>query len=207
MTPGAGRWLLAALLAAAGVVLTTTGVRQEHRAPPAPPAAPVAVAEPTGAPAPRLRPLGRSEPTRLRIPAIGVDTGLMRLGLRPDHTVEVPPLTAGAPAGWYERSVTPGEPGPAVILGHVDSARHGPAVFHRLGALRPGDRVHVGRADGGTVGFVVTAVLRYPKRAFPTARVYGPSSDAGLRLITCGGAFDRVRRSYRDSVVVYATRG
>ncbi|AGL17320.1 class F sortase [Actinoplanes sp. N902-109] len=148
--------------------------------------------------------LSRSVPTRLSIPAIGVDTRLMRLGIRRDRTVQVPPLSRDAPAGWYERSVTPGERGAAVILGHVDSARDGPAVFYRLGALHPGDRIGVGRADGSTARFVVTAVATYPKAAFPTGLVYGPAEYPALRLVTCGGTFDRARRSYRASIVVYA---
>lgn len=98
--------------------------------------------------------------------------------------------------------MTPGEPGAAVLLGHVDSARDGPAVFYRLGELRPGDRI----ADGGTVTFVVASVARYPKPEFPADRVYGAVAYAGLRLVTCGGAFDPARRGYRDNIVVYATR-
>jgi sortase (surface protein transpeptidase) len=147
--------------------------------------------------------LGRSSPIRLQIPAIGVDTALLTLGLRADGTLEVPPLDA-AEAGWYEHSPTPGELGPAILLGHVDSARTGPGVFHDLPALVPGDRITVGRADGGSVAFAVDRVERYPKAAFPTAEVYGDIDHAGLRLITCGGVFDREAGRYLDNVVVYA---
>ena len=178
--PGTGRWLLAAVLAAAGTILATTGIRQEH---PAPATVAVVPAGPAVPLPPRLRALGRSLPTTLRIPAIGLDTALVRLGLRPDGTAEVPPLTAGALPGWYEPSVTPGEPGAAVILGHVGSARHGRSVFHRLGALRRGDRVTVGRADDGTVRFVVTAVARHRKPLRPSTR----GSDVELRLVSSGG--------------------
>jgi sortase (surface protein transpeptidase) len=145
--------------------------------------------------------LGPSTPTRLRIPEIGVDTKLVALDLRADRTMEVP--RDFALAGWYRRAPTPGERGPAVIAGHFDS-RRGPAVFYRLRELRPGDPVTVHRADGTTVDFRVEQVGRYPKDAFPTARVYGNLDHAGLRLITCGGTFDRSSGHYRDNVVVYA---
>jgi hypothetical protein len=147
--------------------------------------------------------LGRSAPVRLDIPAIGVSTSLLTLGLQPDGTVAVPPLESPE-AGWYEHSPTPGEAGPAILLGHVDSARSGPGVFHDLPALRPGDRVDVLRADGGTAAFAVERVERYPKDAFPTGAVYGDLPGPGLRLITCGGAFDRTTGHYVDNVVVYA---
>jgi sortase (surface protein transpeptidase) len=98
----------------------------------------------------------------------------------------------------------PGDPGPAVIAGHVDS-RAGPAVFFRLRELRPGDKVTVRRSDGRAVAFTVDEVDRYPKDAFPTSAVYGPAPGSELRLITCGGSFDAAKRSYRDNVVVYAS--
>jgi sortase (surface protein transpeptidase) len=150
--------------------------------------------------------LSRSVPTRLDIPAIGVHTGLIALGLNPDGTIEVPPLSGGAPAGWYRHSVTPGERGAAVLVGHLDSARDGAAVFYRLGALKPGDGMAITRADGSVVRFVVTRAGVYPKDAFPTAQVYGPADAPELRLITCGGSFDRRRGSYRDNVIVWAGR-
>lgn len=150
--------------------------------------------------------LPRSVPTRLDVAAIGVHTGLVGLGLRADGTIEVPPLGRGAPAGWYRNAPTPGEPGAAVLVGHVDSARDGAAVFYRLGALKPGDDIMVTRADGTVVHFAVTHVAAYPKNAFPTAQVYGPVADSELRLITCGGSFDRHRGSYRDNVIVWAAR-
>jgi hypothetical protein len=144
------------------------------------------------------------EPVRLDIDAIGVHADVLRLGLAPDRTVEVPPL--GSPdVGWYSYSPPPGEYGPAVLLGHVDSAAIGPSVFHDLHRLRTGDLVTVRRADGATVRFRVDEVRQYPKAAFPTAAVYGDIDHSGLRLITCGGAFDPARRSYLDNVVVYAS--
>jgi sortase (surface protein transpeptidase) len=196
--------LLAVGLALTGGLLTSRGLRSEAAEIPA-------VARTTSgppSPEPSLSSVAparaRSVPTRMDIPAIGVHTTLLRLGLNPDHTVEVPPLRADAPAGWYENSVTPGEKGAAAILGHVDTAREGPAVFYRLGTLKPGDRISVGRADGSTVHFAVTRVARYPKSDFPTQEVYGPVAYPELRLLTCGGSFDRRRRSYLDNVVVFA---
>ncbi|WP_369255408.1 class F sortase [Geodermatophilus amargosae] len=145
-----------------------------------------------------------SSPVHLDIPRIGVDTPLVTLGLNPDGTVMVPSAGPGAPAGWYGYSASPGEPGPAVILGHVDS-HEGPAVFSRLSTLETGDLVSVRRADGRTVDFVVGAVRTHPKSAFPTEAVYGATPEAVLRLITCGGEFDRGQGSYLSNVVVYAS--
>jgi hypothetical protein len=149
-------------------------------------------------------PLGRSEPVHLAIPAIGVNTALIPLGLNPDGTIAVPPLGRTAPAGWYRYLATPGEVGPAVLLGHVDSARDGPAVFFRLAELRAGDAITVRRADGRTAAFTVTRVEEYPKEAFPTETVYGGLDHPGLRLVTCGGTYDKIRRQYRGNVVAYA---
>lgn len=148
--------------------------------------------------------LDRSIPLRLDIPAIGVHTDLIRLGLNRDGTVEVPPLTNTAPAGWYEHSATPGEIGAAVILGHVDSARDGPAVFHRLGALRPGDGISVRRADDTVARFSITSISLHSKSDFPTRMVYGPASSPALHLVTCGGSFDRRHGAYRDNIIVSA---
>ncbi|MEJ3657785.1 class F sortase [Actinomycetes bacterium KLBMP 9759] len=167
-------------------------------APPAPEAERVVSAVPP------IAALDPSAPAALDVPSIGVHASVMRLGLNPDGTVEVPPLDS-PDAGWYEESPAPGELGPAVLLGHVDSARWGPGVFHRLSELRPGDAVTVTRADGGVVGFRVDRVETRPKAEFPTAEVYGDIDHAGLRLITCGGSFDQVRRSYEDNVIVYAS--
>jgi len=142
-------------------------------------------------------------PTEVRIARIGVDSSLETLGLSP--TGELNPPQDFARAGWYAAGTAPGDVGPAVIAGHVDS-RTGPAVFFRLRELRPGDLVEVAR-DGHWLSFRVTATKEYPKNQFPDAAVYGPTPDPQLRLITCGGDFDRSRRSYYDNVVVYAVTG
>ena len=138
---------------------------------------------------------------RLQIPAIGVDSDLMDLGLQPDGTLEVPPL--GFPAGWYTGSPTPGELGPAVLVGHVHWNEQA-GVFADLARLRRGDEVVVQRADGGSAVFQVTRTKQFSKDAFPTARIYGDIDHAGLRLITCGGR-NRLTGSYEDNVVVFAS--
>jgi sortase (surface protein transpeptidase) len=150
-----------------------------------------------------IDPSPTSVPTHLDIPRIGVHTDVIPLGLNSDGTVMVPPADPQAPAGWYRHLASPGEPGPAVLLGHVDSYQ-GPAVFHRLSDLVPGDSISVARADGRTVVFTVRSVQNYPKTSFPTDAVYGSTAAPVLRLITCGGAFDRVHRTYLSNVVVYA---
>ncbi|MEU7776390.1 class F sortase [Micromonospora parva] len=149
--------------------------------------------------------LARSAPTSIEIPRIGVDATIMSLGTNPDGTVQVPPLDKADQAGWYEPGASPGETGNAVIVGHVDSAVLGPAVFYDLGALTPGDTITVRRADGVPASFTVDSVTSYPKTAFPTELVYGPSDRPGLRVVTCGGQFDQAAKSYPDNIVVFAT--
>lgn len=128
---------------------------------------------------------------------------LGRLGLNADGTVQVPPVERPEQAGWYSRGVTPGERGAAVILGHVDGGgRRG--VFYDLGRMRGGDTISVGRADGSVATFVVESVESVAKSSFPSQRVYGPLDHAGLRLVTCGGAFDQQTGHYTNNVIVYA---
>jgi hypothetical protein len=148
--------------------------------------------------------LPASRPTHLTIPAIGVDHAVRPTGLNPDGTLHTPPLSQVAWPVWYEHSPTPGQRGPAVIAGHIDSAKQGQGVFFRLGALSKGDRIAVARADGSTAHFVVYALGEYSKSAFPTGKVYGNTPDAELRLISCGGSFNAAKHSYRDNIVVYA---
>jgi Sortase domain len=148
--------------------------------------------------------LSTSEPVHLSIPAIGVSSGMLRLGLNPDHTVEVPPLSQVSTPGWYKYSPTPGEAGSSVMLGHVDSAA-GPGVFFRLGALQPGDEVDVVRADGITAVFRVDRVAEYPKTGFPARLIYVPTNYPSLKLVTCGGRFDSTTGNYLDNIVAFAT--
>ncbi|WP_216212757.1 class F sortase [Amycolatopsis aidingensis] len=209
------RWQLIAVAGAAVLalalilVLALTG-----------PAAPTAQPAGGGAPAPTsttqqepestsasakelaARPLPPARPDRLEIPSIDVRTGpIIDLGLEPDGTLEVP--EDAVTTGWFTQSPTPGEVGPAIIAAHVDY-RNVPGMFHRLHELRPGAEVTVHREDGTSVVFTVTAVERYPKAEFPTERVYGNTEEPELRLITCGGAFDRSEGEYLDNVVAYA---
>jgi sortase (surface protein transpeptidase) len=142
-------------------------------------------------------------PVRLRIPAIDVDTGLESLGLASDQSIEVP--TEPGVAGWWERGPRPGQVGPAVILGHVDS-KAGPAVFFRLDRLERGDEVLVDRADGSTARFVVTGQGTYRKVAFPCDLVYYPTLDPELRLVTCGGPYDQAAGTYTENLVVFAAQ-
>ncbi|MFC9910486.1 class F sortase [Streptomyces sp. NPDC059862] len=147
--------------------------------------------------------LGRSAPVRLRIPAIGVDTPVMRLGLAPDGTVQVPPITADDRAGWYRHSPTPGQIGPSVILGHVTVGPYGDGVFRHLARLHRGDRI-VARLENGTAAvFTISSVRTVAKADFPADDVYGNVNRPELRLITCGGP--RTGDEYRDNVIAFAT--
>jgi hypothetical protein len=142
-----------------------------------------------------------ARPVKLVIPAIGVDTRLIRLGLTSTHALRVP--ISAAIAGWFTGSPRPGATGASIIAGHIDSYS-GPGVFFRLRELRRGQHVYVRRANRSVAVFRVTAVREYAKDRFPTAAVYGPVPDAELRLITCGGIFDYATGSYLSNVVVYA---
>lgn len=153
-------------------------------------------------PAKAAKALGRSVPVRLQVPAIQVDTPLMRLGLASDGTVEVPPIAADDKAGWYEHSPTPGQVGPSVILGHVTVGSYGDGVFHHLSRLRRGDRIVARLENGKAAEFAVTDVRTVAQAEFPTKEVYGNVGRPELRLITCGGP--RTGDGYRDSVIVFA---
>jgi sortase (surface protein transpeptidase) len=147
--------------------------------------------------------LPRSTPVRVTIPKIDADSSLVPLGLERDGTLQVPSVNEPRQAGWFTGAPTPGEVGPAVIAGHVDG-RKMKGIFFRLHELAAGDVVLVGRADGTTATFVVSERQQIAKSRFPTERVYGDTPGPELRLITCGGAFDRPNRNYLDNVIVYA---
>ena len=171
---------------------------------PAPPSS-ITGRSPTGGP-PVVGPvLRRSTPVSLDVPRIGIHgAGLVQLALAKDGSIQVPGLGANSPAGWFSGSPTPGQLGPSVILGHVDSAAAGPAIFYRLGTLRPGDTAAITRADHTVAVFRVDSVEEYAKAHFPTLQVFGNTDHAGLRLITCGGTFNPATGSYESNVVVYA---
>jgi sortase (surface protein transpeptidase) len=180
------------------------------------PAKPSTVAAPTAA-APRFTPVPNQTaqapgglsgvaqvalPVSLTVPAIGVKTSLIHLGLQANGSLQVPATTAVA--GWYTESPRPGAVGSAVIAGHVDS-KSGPGVFYWLRNLKAGNKVYVTRADGSVAVFDVTRVDEYQKAAFPTSIVYGATPDAELRLITCGGTFDSTTGHYLSNIIAYAT--
>jgi sortase (surface protein transpeptidase) len=147
--------------------------------------------------------LAASVPVRIVIPAISVDAPMMKLGLNPNGTIEVPPLDDHNLAGWYTGSVTPGQSGASVIVGHVDSWSGG-SVFYKVKTLHAGDVVDVIRADGSTAIFTVDGLQKSPKVAFPTRAVYGNPGYPALRLITCGGPFNASTGEYLDNIIVYA---
>jgi Sortase domain len=189
-----------ALLIVAGAVAGGVAIGAQVHAPQPSPAA----AGATGGKAhgPSLR---RSLPLTVDIPAIGVHSKLLHLGVSSRGAVQVPSLyTQPGEAAWYEYSATPGQIGASVIVGHVDTVR-GPAVFFRLGALKPGNRVDVTLADGITAVFRVTGVRQYAKARFPAKVIYRAHHFAALHLITCGGTFDYATRNYLSSIVVFAS--
>jgi sortase (surface protein transpeptidase) len=153
------------------------------------------------APVPAAGAIPRTTPTRILIPAIGVDAAITPEGTGAGGALNMPPLTAENLAAWWDGGSAPGQDGPAVIAGHVDSAQAGPLVFWRLGQLVPGDTVTV---DPAGVTFTVTRVTQVTKEAFPTQLVYGATKDPELRLITCGGTFDPATGHYLSNVIVYA---
>ncbi|HEX2823568.1 MAG TPA: class F sortase [Streptosporangiaceae bacterium] len=201
----------AAIIFAAGLVVIAAGTAglllMRHSTPAMRPVAAgvEALPAPTGpivAPPQSAAPRPAAAPVSLTIPLIGVSTKLITLGLQSNGSLQVPSTTSVA--GWYTGSPRPGAIGSAIIVGHIDSI-NGPGVFFRLDELRRGDQVYVRRADGTMVEFRVTAVEEYLKDEFPTEAVYGPTPDAELRLITCGGAFDDATGHYLSNIVVYAT--
>jgi hypothetical protein len=196
---GAGAWML------------YDGSRTEH-----PPQPSVADAFPTpgphllGTPAPgtaastgpKVSPLPPSAPVRIRIPAINLNAPLARVGLNQSGGLRVPDAPGRDVAGWYEGGPAPGAAGNAIVDGHVDSDK-GPAVFFLVGALHKGNTIEVDRTDGRAALFSIDAIEVYPKSAFPSARVYGPTADPQLRLITCGGGYNKAA-GYLGNIVVYA---
>jgi hypothetical protein len=202
---GRGRVRLAGLaggsLVFGGVVAILVALLAQQHAP-SPAESAAGRVGPDGAKGPALH---QSPPVSVTIPAIGVKSKLLHLGLNKDGSIQVPNLmTSANEAAWYKYSATPGQIGTSVIEGHVDSYG-GPAVFYRLGALRPGNRINVTRADGITAVFQVTGVREYLKDKYPANTIYAPANFAALRLITCGGGYDAVTGHYLSSVVVYAS--
>jgi sortase (surface protein transpeptidase) len=197
-------WVLAIVAFFGGGVLLATyaGVTSK----PTTPGAVALPAQPTQRPPPTgIQPLPRSVPVSIEISSIKVYAPVGSLGTAADGTVEVPPLNKPNLAGWYRGSVTPGQRGNAVILGHVDSHTIGAAVFYQLGDLKPGDLVNVTRTDRSVAVFRVYGVASFAKAKFPTTMVYGPNTKPELRLVTCGGAYNAKRHEYVTNVVAVAT--
>ncbi|MEU4273269.1 class F sortase [Streptomyces sp. NPDC026092] len=166
----------------------------------APPAKVVEAASP--APTASAAPMARSKPVRVRVPAAGVDTGpVLELGLAGDGTVEVPSEADAERIGWYDKGVTPGQTGPAILIGHFDTAR-GPAVLKNVAKVRVGDEITVTRADGTDAVFRVRELEQVDKKTFPTKKVYGDTTRPELRLITCGGELVDGHRP--DNIILYA---
>ncbi len=143
-----------------------------------------------------------AEPSRLRIPAVGIDAGFEGpLGLNQDETIEVP--VSYEELGWYQYAPLPGDLGPAVILGHVDSYQ-GPAVFYDLRRTKPGDIIEIERVDGSVGQFEITELVTSQQSDFPTELVYGNIDHAGLRLVTCSGTYDHGKQVYSHNLIVFA---
>jgi sortase (surface protein transpeptidase) len=200
----------AAIALAAGLVVVGGGAtgllltRHATAAVTPPPVGTDALPAPTGpivAPPQSASPISVAAPVSLTIPIIGVDAKMITLGLEANGTLQVPSTTTVV--GWYTGSPRPGAIGSAIIVGHVDN-KSGPGVFFRLRQLSRGDKVYVRRADGTLAVFRVTSVQTYLKDHFPTETVYGPTPDAELRLITCGGVFDKAIGHYLSNIIVYA---
>lgn len=205
--------LAAAVLIGTGITFAVTGHDTMRWSPP--PVPPAWAARRSDRP-PRLphadagsraaaRRLRRSVPVSITIPAIKVRARIIPLGLARDGSVAVPPLRTPRVAGWFDRGPTPGTAGASVILGHVDAAGVGPAIFYYLGNVRPGNRIYVRLRSGRTAIFEAYSVALYRKTRFPTASVYGFTSWPTLRLITCGGHYDRATGHYLGNTVVFAS--
>ncbi|MEU8628914.1 class F sortase [Streptomyces sp. NPDC048669] len=201
MSQKAKGWLLV-VAALAGVWLIRNGA-DTRLTPPGPASAQAFAAGPELLPgSPVAEPLRPSAPVRIRIPSIRVDAPMMRLGLGPDGSLDVPPAGNTDIVGWYKDGTPPGAKGSAIVAGHVDNAQ-GPSVFYNLGSLKKGSTVEVLRQDGRTAVFALDAVEVYDSKDFPDKRVYGSSEHASLRLITCGGGFSE-STGYEGNVVAYA---
>ncbi|WP_328536703.1 class F sortase [Streptomyces sp. NBC_00344] len=198
-----GRALLwPAAAAALGALLMYNSVEGTGGSEPRPAA--VASAAPTpAAPVDETLVLPRSAPMRLSIPSIAVDAPFTTLTLDSKGQLNPPPGDDNNLVGWYKGGASPGESGPAIVAGHVDT-KTGPAVFQLLYALTPGNTVQITREDGVVATFVVDSVEEFSKADFPDDRVYADTPTPQLRLITCGGVYDHQAKDYSDNVVVFA---
>ncbi|MFJ3708115.1 class F sortase [Streptomyces sp. NPDC090053] len=197
---GRSRWGAVALALVTGLALVRHGA--QTGGPPQPSSA-SAAAGLTGNPTfPPVRALPAARVQRIRIPAIQVDAPVADVGRDPQGWIDAPPPASRNLAGWYTGSVSPGQSGTAVVVGHVDN-RTGPGVFFNLGALRPGLRIEVLRTDGRTAVFDIYRISVFTKDGFPAGRVYADTGRPELRVITCGGAYAE-KTGYAGNVVVFA---
>ncbi|MGY5031732.1 class F sortase [Streptomyces sp. 900116325] len=169
---------------------------------PAPAAAPPAPSA-AASPSPTGLFMPRSKPTKLQIPSIAVNAPFTPLSIGANGQLNPPPPNDTNLVGWYKGGVTPGERGSAIVAGHVDTTT-GPAVFLQLQFVKQGATVDITRADGSVATFKVDSVEKFSKANFPDDLVYADTPDAQLRLITCGGTYDRKAKDYKDNVVVFA---
>ncbi|GDY32080.1 class F sortase [Gandjariella thermophila] len=191
-----GRVLAATLLVSSAALLAGCGGAGTTAPAAAPPASSAAAASDAPASA-------KVRPVQVRIPRIDAQSSLIAVAVNPDGSMQVPSVDKPMQAAWYRLGPVPGDPGPAIILGHVDG-NHQPGIFYRLHELKPGDEVFVTNSDGKQLRFVVDHRDQVPKEQFPNDAVYGNTPDPQLRLITCGGAFDGAVHSYKDNIIVYA---
>ncbi|WAX79833.1 class F sortase [Streptomyces sp. KMM 9044] len=154
---------------------------------------------------PAHRPLGEAQPRRLDIPGLDVRAPVVSRGLDERGALDPPPFDRPDVVGWYAGGVTPGAPGTALVVGHVDTETR-PAVFYKVSTLRPGQKIRVVREDAGVAEFTVEDIQVIARDGFDARQAYGPrrSGRAELRIVTCGGTFDAVRERYTANVVVYA---
>lgn len=146
--------------------------------------------------------LAYSKPVNIKIDKFDLDTAIQPVGQNQDKSIQIPEYLDML-AGWYKYGPAPGELGPAVIVGHVGIYK-GQTVFYNLHSLAPGDKIEILRQDNKTAKFKVTSLEQYSQESFPSDKVYGDIDYAGLRLITCGGQFDKKTGKYSDNTVVYA---
>ncbi|MFE9117128.1 class F sortase [Streptomyces sp. NPDC007172] len=190
----------AAALLVLAVGVTAAGCGSDTPEPTPPPSVSAASSAPAAARAAVALPA--SKPVRVRIPSAGVDASpILDLGLAADGTVEVPSVADAERIGWYDKGVTPGQKGPAVLIGHFDTVK-GPAVLRNVSKVRVGDTVSVTRADGRTAEFKVRALEQVDKKTFPTQKVYGDTDRPELRIVTCGGELTGGHRP--DNIILYA---
>ncbi|WP_344095987.1 class F sortase [Microbacterium deminutum] len=198
-------WLILAIVTfgplLAAWASATTQPAEVHATPTAVPTANPLAAGRLQDPRERAAAISHAAPISIRIPRIGVDSALERLGVDVEGRLDAP--RDYDLAGWYAGGVVPGDVGPAIIAGHIDSPT-APAVFARLGDLHPGDEVVITESDGAVLTFRVTGSTESAKSAFPTAEVYSTVPAPELRLITCAGAFDSTAGHYVDNLIVFA---